>query len=180
MMINSGLNFVSCGRIRFSKAERNLALPSSGASGALTMVFVARRARHAPRCREQRHLVRRAIHHRWVGPEDVLGAVAVMDVEIDHRRRARCRICAARGARRSRGIVEEAEAQSASTFLHEWPGGRTATKAFGWLPDMTASVAETAPPTPRITASQVPGDIEVSPSDIDHADVGAMWRSSVT
>src|SRR6478736_3351686 len=27
---------------------------------------------------------------------------------------------------------------------------------------MTASVAATAPPTPRITASQVPGDIEVA------------------
>ena len=32
------------------------------------------------------------------------------------------------------------------------------------LARITASVAATAPPTPRITASQVPGDIEVSPS----------------
>ena len=51
---------------------------------------------------KQRHLVRRAIHHGRIGPEDILGAVAVMDVEIDDRRRARCRICAGRGARRSR------------------------------------------------------------------------------
>src|SRR5450631_28493 len=33
---------------------------------------------------KQRHLVRRAIHHRRIGPENILGAVAVMHVEIDH------------------------------------------------------------------------------------------------
>src|SRR6476619_2412281 len=33
---------------------------------------------------KQRHLVRRAIHHGRIGPEDILGAIAVMDVEIDH------------------------------------------------------------------------------------------------
>ncbi len=32
---------------------------------------------------KQRHLVGRAIHHGRIGPEDILGAVAVMDVEID-------------------------------------------------------------------------------------------------
>src|ERR1700676_3367780 len=33
---------------------------------------------------KQRHLVRRAIHHALVSPEDVLGAVAVVNVEVDH------------------------------------------------------------------------------------------------
>ena len=37
---------------------------------------------------KQRHLVRRAIHHALVGPENILGAVAVMDVEVDDRRAA--------------------------------------------------------------------------------------------
>jgi hypothetical protein len=33
----------------------------------------------------ERHLVGRAIHHGRIGPEDLLGAVAVVDVEIHHR-----------------------------------------------------------------------------------------------
>ena len=45
-----------------------------------------------------------------------------------------------------------------------WPGGRIARKALSAAPDITASVAATAPPTLRITVSHVPGDIEVSPS----------------
>ena len=36
--------------------------------------------------RKQRHLVRRAIHHTWIGPENILSAVTVMHVEIDNRR----------------------------------------------------------------------------------------------
>ena len=33
---------------------------------------------------EQRHLMRRAIHHGLVAPENILGAIAMVDVEIDH------------------------------------------------------------------------------------------------
>src|SRR5438477_410958 len=47
-MISSGANFCNCGRIRFSNAARNLALPSSGASGALTMVSCSPRSPLAP------------------------------------------------------------------------------------------------------------------------------------
>ena len=59
--------------------------------------------------RKQRHLVGRAIHHGLVGPEDVLRAVAVMHVEIDHGG-ALDAVFALRMARGDRGIVEEAEA----------------------------------------------------------------------
>src|SRR3954468_13295575 len=48
MIINSGLNFCNCGRITFSNAARNLALPSSEASGALTMVSCSPRSPLAP------------------------------------------------------------------------------------------------------------------------------------
>ncbi len=47
-MISSGLNFCKRGRITFSNAARNLALPSSGASGALTMVSCSPRSPRAP------------------------------------------------------------------------------------------------------------------------------------
>src|SRR5271167_4354802 len=34
--------------------------------------------------RKQRHLMRRAIHHGLVAPENILGAVAMVDVEINY------------------------------------------------------------------------------------------------
>src|SRR3954447_24697390 len=58
---------------------------------------------------KQRHLVRRAIHHGRIGPEDILRAVAVMDVKIDDRRAADAVF--ALGVTGGDGdIVEEAEA----------------------------------------------------------------------
>ena len=45
-----------------------------------------------------------------------------------------------------------------------WPGGRIAEKAFLTLPVITSSTACTAAPTPRSTASKVPGDMVVSAS----------------
>ena len=59
--------------------------------------------------RKQRHLVRRAVHHGRVRPEDVLGAVAVMHVEIDDGR-ARDAVFALGVARGDGDVVEEAEA----------------------------------------------------------------------
>jgi hypothetical protein len=58
---------------------------------------------------KQRHLVRRAVHHGRIGPENILGAVAVMDVEIDHRG-AGDTVFALGVARGDRGVVEEAKA----------------------------------------------------------------------
>ena len=58
---------------------------------------------------KQRHLVRRAIHHRRVGPEDILRAIAVMHVEIDHGRAGDAVF--ALGVTRGDGrVVEEAKA----------------------------------------------------------------------
>ena len=51
----------------------------------------------------------RAIHHRPVGPEDVLRAIAVMDVKIDDSNTLRA-MTLLRVARRDRSIVEQAEA----------------------------------------------------------------------
>ena len=50
-----------------------------------------------------------------------------------------------------------------------WPGGRIAEKAFLASPVITSSTACTAAPTPRSTASNVPGDMVVSASMRDHA-----------
>ncbi len=87
MMINSGLNFSNCGKITFSNAARNLAPPSSEASGALTILSCSPRSAAGAGARKQRHLMRRAIHHGRVGPEYILGAVAVMDGRNRPRRR---------------------------------------------------------------------------------------------
>ena len=51
---------------------------------------------------KQRHLMGRAIHHRLVGPEDLLRAVAVMHVEIDDGGASDAVIAAAHNARRWR------------------------------------------------------------------------------
>ena len=56
----------------------------------------------------ERHLVRGAIHHRLVRPENLLRAVAVMHVEIDDRR-AHNAVMFLRVPRRNGGIVEQAE-----------------------------------------------------------------------
>jgi len=64
---------------------------------------------HRPGAREKRHLVRGAIHHGFVGPEYFLGAVAVVNVEIDDRDALGSMVCLGM-ARRDGGIVEQAEA----------------------------------------------------------------------
>jgi len=108
-MISSGENFCNCGRIRFSNAARNLALPSSEASGALTMVSCSPALAAGAGAGKQRHLMRRAIHHGRIVPEDILRAVAVMDIEIDDRRAADA-VFALGVAGGNGDIVEEAEA----------------------------------------------------------------------
>src|SRR5262249_58626997 len=61
-----------------------------------------------PGARVKRHLVGGAIHHRLVGPEDVLRAIAVMDVKVDDRD-ALGAVATLRMAGRDRCIVEQAE-----------------------------------------------------------------------
>ena len=58
---------------------------------------------------KERHLVGRAIHHRLVGPENLLRAVAVMHVEIDDRR-AGDAVVILRIARGDGGVVEQTKA----------------------------------------------------------------------
>src|SRR3984885_6940025 len=57
---------------------------------------------------KQRHLMGRAIHHGRIGPENILGAVAVMDVEIDHRG-ATDAVFALGMTRGDGGVVEKAK-----------------------------------------------------------------------
>ena len=52
----------------------------------------------------------------------------------------------------------------ASSRVAWWPGGRTAQKALATSPSSTASVAATAAPAARSTASQVAGQAVVSGS----------------
>ena len=64
---------------------------------------------------KQRHLVRRAIHHGRIGPEDILGAVAVMHVEVDHGGTADA-VFALGVTRGNRGMIEKAEAHRLADF----------------------------------------------------------------
>ena len=108
-MTSSGRNSRSRGRIRSSKAARNASPPSPGRSGALTTVLCVAGLDDGAGAGKQRHLVGRAIHHRFVGPENLLRAVAVMHVEIDDRG-ARDAVLLLRVARRDGGVVEQAKA----------------------------------------------------------------------
>ena len=85
IMIRSGRKSRSRGRMTLSNASRNSAPPSPARSGALTMVSCSPRSLARAGAGIKRHLMGRAIHHGLVRPEDVLRAVAVMDVEIDDR-----------------------------------------------------------------------------------------------
>ena len=86
-----------------------------------------------------------------------------MDVEIDHGG-ARDAVFALGVARGNGGIVEEAKAHRLVDLGMMAGRPHRHEGVVDARPTSTASVAATAPPTPRITASQVPGDIEVSPS----------------
>ena len=75
----------------------------------------------------------------------------------------RCSPCRlARVQRGDRRLVEDAEAHRASASAW-WPQGRVAQKTLRASPATTASTPAQAAPTQRITASQLPGDITVSP-----------------
>ena len=90
-----------------------------------------------------------------VGPEDVLRAVAVMDVEVDDRdalgAMLRARIEGGDG-----GVVEQAEAHGAVRF-RVMAGRAHWQKAFAASPAITASTALRPAPTARSAASQRAG-----------------------
>jgi hypothetical protein len=79
-------------------------------------------------------------------PQDILRAVAVVNVEIDHGD--------ARQAppfqrmQRADGDVPKKQKPMARVFSAWWPGGRVATKALVARPSSTASMAAIMPPTP--------------------------------
>jgi hypothetical protein len=118
--------------------------------------------RHAAAVRVERVLEDADHQHALVVRDDVLGAVAVVDVEVDDRD-ALEPAHVERMARGDRDVVEEAEAHRRRRVAW-WPGGRTEQNAFSTVPSMTASVAATAAPAARITACRLPGLAIVSGS----------------
>ncbi len=151
--MSSGANLSSCGRMRPSKASRNFGPPSPARSGALTIVSCSPRSWMCTGARKQRHLVGRAEHDARVVPENVLSAVAVMHVEIDHRDAAEAVLASARSARQSRP-GRKSKSPSLGCVRHGGRSGRVPTNTFCALPLTTASTPASAPPTPRIAASQ--------------------------
>ena len=109
MMTSSGRNSRSRGRILIfeSGAERFAAV--AGAQRRVDHGVVRAGLDDRARAGKQRHLVGRAIHHRFVGPENLLRAVAVMHVEIDDRG-TRDAVLLLRVARRDGDVVEQAKA----------------------------------------------------------------------
>ena len=109
MTMISGPNLRSRGRIEFSKAWRKAEPPSPGLQRRVDDGVVLAALVDGAGAGIKRHLVGRAIHHGLVRPENILRAVAVMDVEVDDRG-ARDAVMVLRIARRDGGIVEQAEA----------------------------------------------------------------------
>jgi hypothetical protein len=103
------------------------------------------------RCREKRHLVAGDEERARLVPQDVLRAVAVMHVEIDHRDAGQAPPFQ-RMQRADGDVAEEAETHG-RVFSAWWPGGRVATKALVARPSSTASTAAIIPPTPFSAAS---------------------------
>ena len=90
------------------KASLNSAPPEPGASGALKTLPTPRLGR-GTRAGIERHLVGRGIEDGRVGPDDGLGAVAVVDVPVDDGDAAGA-VGALGVAGGDDGVVEEAEA----------------------------------------------------------------------
>ena len=123
--------------------------------------------------------MRGAVEQVGVGLKHRLGAVAVMDVEIDHRDPAQPPACA-RVMGGDRGVVEQAEAHRLAG-LGVMAGGRTAAKAASAQPSITASTAMTAPPAARSAAAALPALIAVSASSwIVSPGAGRMPRMAPT
>ena len=107
---------ISCGRQRSiagstsrSTTRRHASLPVPGGSGRLRMLPLMPRSVRWPGARIERRLVGRDVERVRVVVEDRLGAVAVMDVEIEDRE-PRQLVYGARLQGRHRDVVEHAKA----------------------------------------------------------------------
>ena len=102
-----------------------------------------------------------------VGPENVLRAVAVMDVEVDDGDAlGPCFFCAWRAAMAA--LIEEAEAHRPHR-LGVMAGRALATKALAAFWTSPRRPPRVAPPTARSAASKVPGDIDGVGIECDQA-----------
>ena len=108
-MTSSGRNSRSRGRILSLEGGAECLAAVAGAQRRVDDGVVLAALADRAGAGKQRHLVRRAIHHRFVGPENLLRAVAVMHVEIDDRG-AGDAVLLLRIARGDGGIVEQAKA----------------------------------------------------------------------
>ena len=111
----------------------------------------------------ERHLVGRAVEHARIVPEDVLGAVAVVDVPVDDRD-ALGAVRRLRVARRDGGVVEEAEAHRPGRVRRGGRAGAWPRRRCDPCPPSPRRPPATAPPDARSAASRVPGDMLVSAS----------------
>ena len=121
----------------------------------------------------ERHLVGRAIEQIGIGPEDVLRAVAVVHVEVDHRHALGTMggACVVGG---DRGLVEEAEAHGAAAFRHGGRAGAGRRRHCRPRPRTRHRRRPSLPRPPRSAASSVPGDMAVSASRNSKPSAGAI------
>ena len=111
--------------------------------------------------REQRHLMRRGIEHARIGVEDLLRAVAVVDVEIDDRDPLQP-VVTLRVSRADADVVEQAEPHRPFGF---GVVARRTARDEGVLHFPVEHLVDGLhrAPTPRSTTSHVEGSIMVSP-----------------
>ena len=126
-------------------ASRNSALPSPARSGALKMLPTPVSCTDAGAGIE-RHLVGRAVEEIGIGPEDVLGAVAVVDVEIDDRH-AFGAMAGAGIMGGNRHLVEQAETHGAAGSRRGGRAGARRRRHCRPRPRTPASTAAVAAPT---------------------------------
>src|SRR5512134_2349280 len=100
--------------------------------------------------------------HALVVCQDLLGSVAVMNIEINHRDPLET-VHLEGMARADRDVVQEAEAIAAALRAW-WPGGRTAQNALASSLRSTQSAASITAPAERSAAFHVCGFIDVSGS----------------
>ncbi len=163
---------------RFERLAERVAAVAGAQRGVDDLVVLAGLAERAGAGIE-RHLVGRGVHDGRIAPEDVLGAVAVVDVEIDDGDAldAMGRLGVPGGDRR---VVEEAEAHRRRRLgvvagRPVWRRRRCRRGA-----STTSSTANVAPPAERNAASKVPGDIAVSESSWIAPWVGLARRIAST
>jgi len=166
-MTSSGWNSASRGQDAALEGVAKFCGAVAGAQRRVDDGIVLAALDHRASAGEQRHLVRRAIHHRLVRPENLLRAVAVMHVEIDDGG-ARNAVMILRVARGDRGIVEKAKAHR-PRGLGVMAGRTRRDKGVGgFFPHHFVDGADGGRRPRAGAASKLPGDIEVSASSRNH------------